>query len=213
MPIPVEDLIKLNDSQEHSETDDFTLERYQQFMRHFPPGARDVLEIGCNTGRGGEFLIRQNPSLHITGLDPVSDRLDRIPKSIYHSTLSNFADDIPLPNNSFDAIIAGEVIEHIPGSSVASSLHEFFRLLRLKGRLLLTTPNPHYIKNWIQHKSVLLDSSHVSQHTPSSMRRKLEDAGFSHIRIYGSGRLTRKVGQHLPILSAYGSYLAVGDKW
>jgi hypothetical protein len=45
------------------------------------------------------------------------------------------------------------------------------------------------------------------------MRRKLEDASFSNIRIFGSGRLTRTLGQHFPLLSAYGSYLAMGDKW
>jgi hypothetical protein len=78
---------------------------------------------------------------------------------------------------------------------------------------MLTTPNPHYLRNRLQHLSVVTDPAHVSQHTVASMRRKLEDAGFSHIRILGSGRMTRYIGQHFPWLSVYGSYLAIATKW
>jgi 2-polyprenyl-3-methyl-5-hydroxy-6-metoxy-1,4-benzoquinol methylase len=207
------DLIDVNRRQYGSETDDFTLERYAQFLRHFPSNAQDVLDIGCNTGRGGQFLKSQMPRLRLVGLDCVPDRLDKIDPNVYQRTLCGFTDDIALPGSSFDAIIAGEIIEHIPGPSVLTSLHELFRLLRLRGRLLLTTPNPHYLRNRLQGKSVLLDASHVSQHVPASMCRKLEDAGFSHIHIYGSGKMTRYLGQRFPALSVYGSYLAVAVKW
>jgi ubiquinone/menaquinone biosynthesis C-methylase UbiE len=213
MGISPEHLVEVNLAQSVSETDSFTLERYAQFLRNFPEDARDVLDIGCNTGRGGALLKSRNPRLRITGLDCVPDRLDKLPTGVYDGAICGFADDIALPDASFDVIVLGEIIEHIPGPSISPSLHELFRLFRLRGRILLTTPNPHYLRNRLQNKSVLLDSSHVSQHTPSSMRRKLEDASFSNIRIFGSGRLTRTLGQHFPLLSAYGSYLAMGDKW
>ena len=213
MGIRPEQLVEVNLAQSGSGTDSFTLERYAQFLRHFPKDAQDVLDIGCNTGRGGALLKSGDPRLRIIGLDCVPDRLDKLPTGIYDRAICGFADDVALPNDSFDVIVLGEIVEHIPGPAVLPSLHELFRLLRLKGRIMLTTPNPHYLRNRLQKKSVLLDSSHVSQHTPSSMRRKLEDVGFSNIQIYGSGRLTRTVGQHFPLLSAYGSYLAVGDKW
>jgi SAM-dependent methyltransferase len=213
MPISRTDLIEFNRGQDYSEEDNFTSERYVQFLRHFPKDARDVLDIGCNTGRGGQILKLQNPHLRIVGLDCVPDRLEKVPSNVFERTICGFADDIALESGSFDVIVAGEFIEHVPGGSVVASLHEMFRLLRLKGRVLLTTPNPLYIKNRLRNLSVLLDDSHVSQHTPSSLKRKLEDASFSHIRVCGSGRLTRKVGEYLPILSAYGSYLAVAEKW
>jgi ubiquinone/menaquinone biosynthesis C-methylase UbiE len=206
-------LIDLNRKQSVSETDSFTLERYAQFVRHFQPEVQDVLDVGCNTGRGGHVIKSKLRNSRIVGLDCVPDRLERIDRNIYQNVVVGFADHVELPSNSFDVIVAGEVIEHIPSLSIAPSLYEFFRLLRLKGRLLLTTPNPRYLRNRLQGKSVLLDASHVSQHTAAGMHRKLEDAGFSHIHICGSGKMTRYLGQYFPALSLYGSYLAVAVKW
>lgn len=207
------ELVELNRKQFYSETDGFTLRRYAQFVKHLPADTRDVLDIGCNTGRGGEVIKSKVPSVRIVGLDCVPDRLQQIDKCVYQSTICGFANNIEAPSNSFDAVVAGEIIEHIPGIAVFPSLCEIFRILRLRGRILLTTPNPHYLRNWLQNRSVVGDSSHVSQHTVASMRRRLEDAGFSRIRVYGSGRMTKYIGQRFPVLSAYGSYLAVATKW
>jgi SAM-dependent methyltransferase len=206
-------LIDINNAQGYSEADDFTAERYAQFIRYFPATTCDVLDIGCNTGRGAAVLKARFSHLHIVGLDCVPDRLARLDPGIFDKTICGFADRVNLPGGSFDTIVAGEVLEHIPSSAVFPSLCECFRLLRLGGRFLATTPNPNYVKNRWRNQSVLQEPSHVSQHTPASLRRKLEDAGFSHIRVCGSGRMTRYVGQHFPLLSVYGSYLVMGVKW
>ncbi|MGA8671903.1 MAG: methyltransferase domain-containing protein, partial [Terracidiphilus sp.] len=132
---------------------------------------------------------------------------------VYHSTICGFANEIKVPNCCFDVVVAGEILEHIPNTSVFPSLCEIFRVLRLKGRVLLTTPNPHYLRNWLQNTSVLSDPCHISQHTSSGIRRKLEDAGFAQVRVYGSGRMTRYIGQRFPFQAVYGSYLAVATKW
>lgn len=213
MSVRKAELISVNRGQFVSEADDFTAERYSQFLRHFPAKAQDVLDVGCNVGRGGAHMKSRRPELRIVGMDCVADRLEQIDPLVYDSTICGFADEISVPSGCFDAIVAGETIEHIPGSSIYPSLHEFFRVLRLKGRLLLTTPNPRYLRNKLQHKSVLFDSAHVSQHTIASIRRKLEDSSFSHIRVYGSGRMTRYLTESFPLRSVYGSYLVVATKW
>jgi 2-polyprenyl-3-methyl-5-hydroxy-6-metoxy-1,4-benzoquinol methylase len=207
------ELVERNRNQLVSEKDDFTERRYAHFVKHFPAQTQDVLDIGCNTGRGGRIMKAKKPNLRIVGFDCVPDRLERIDSGIYESTICGFGDNIDAPSGSFDAVVLGEVIEHIPGPAVFPTLCEIFRVLRLGGRILLTTPNPRYLRNWLHNKSVLLDSAHVSQHTAASMRRKLEDAGFSRVRIYGTGRMSSYVGQSFPLLSAYGSYLASGTKW
>jgi SAM-dependent methyltransferase len=208
-----EDLVSLNQNQTHSEVDPFTLERYTQFTKHFPKITNDILDIGCNTGRGGALMKSLLPSVNIVGLDVVPERLALIDPAVYKATLCGFADSIDAPSGSFDAVVAGEIIEHIPGNAIFPSLCEIFRVLRLRGRILLTTPNPRSLKNRKDGLSVLMDPSHVSQHTRASMRRKLEDAGFSSIKICGSGRMTRYLGEHAPIANLYGSYLAVAEKW
>src|ERR1700720_999955 len=93
------DLIDVNRRQHCSETDDFTLERYAQFLRHFPSNAQDVLDIGCNTGRGGQFLKSQVPGLRLVGLDCVPDRLKNIDPNVYLRTICGFTDHIALPSD------------------------------------------------------------------------------------------------------------------
>lgn len=206
-------LITLNREQTVSENDSFTARRYVTFLRHFRHGTVDVLDVGCNTGRGGAAMKAQMPGLQLVGLDCVVERLEKIDPTVYRDTVSSFSHQIALPSSSFDAIVAGEFIEHVPPPYVFPSLCEFFRLLRVRGRLLLTTPNPHYLKNRIQGKSVLLEPSHVSQHTSSSLRRRLEEIGFSRIKIYGNGRVSQFLGPYVPVPCLYGSYLVVARKW
>ena len=92
------------------------------------------------------------------------------------------------------------------------TLCEFFRLLRLKGRLLLTTPNPRYIRHFLEGTSVL-GGAHISQHYITSLRRRLAAVGFLAITIRGSGRVSSILGGHIPLRAVYGSYLAFGSKW
>ena len=44
---------KVNVLQVESEVDSFTEDRYRQFYKNFPVNVDNVLDIGCNTGRGG----------------------------------------------------------------------------------------------------------------------------------------------------------------
>jgi 2-polyprenyl-3-methyl-5-hydroxy-6-metoxy-1,4-benzoquinol methylase len=206
-------IVELNRGQKVSEDDTFTRSRYLHFMNHFDVDTRDVLDLGCNTGRGGAVMKARKAHLRIMGLDCVPERIASLDRQTYDAGVCSFSREIPLPSNSFDAIVAGEFIEHVQPEDVFPSLCECWRLLRLRGRLLLTTPNPQYIKNRISGLSVLTEPSHVSQHTPASMRRRLEDIGFSQIRVFGTGRVSSLIGRYFPILSAYGSYLIVGKKW
>jgi len=213
MPQNESGLIESNRAQKVSETDSFTPARYRQFYRHFPAGATQVLDVGCNTGRGGAVLKECNGLLELTGLDCVPERVAALDRSIYHQGLCGFTTEIPTGTASFDVVAGGEFIEHVPPVQVDGTLAEFFRVLRLKGRLLLTTPNPHYLKNKLKHLSVLLDPSHVSQHYPGCLAHRLRLIGFSNVRVFGSGRVSEYLGQRFPVLSVYGSYLIRADKW
>lgn len=206
-------LIEANRAQKGSESDSFTAGRYKQFFHHFPAGAKRVLDIGCNTGRGGEVLKSLAPSLELTGLDCVPERVTALDRAIYSKCLCGFTTEIPVESGSFDVIVAGEFLEHLPPPQVDATLAEFFRVMRLKGRVLLTTPNPNYLKNRIKSLSVLLDPAHASQHFPDCLTLRLRMIGFSNVETFGSGRVSRYIGQRFPLLSLYGSYLVCGDKW
>jgi len=208
----LDQIVMLNRENKVSEADPFTHQRYQQFVRHFSPGTHEVLDVGCSTGRGGAVMKALLPGLHITGIDCVPERVAALDSQVYHSTICGFTNDIPMPTDSFDAIVAGEFIEHLPPDAVYPTLCEFFRLLRLKGFLLLTTPNPYYIKNKIAGTSVL-GGDHVSQHYASNLKARLKDIGFSGVKIRGSGRVSTILGEYFPIGVVYGSYLVKAVKW
>ena len=200
-----------NIGQAYSEEDPFTTERYEQFFRFLPRGARSVLDVGCNTGRGGARLHELAPRLEIGGLDCVQHRLDALP-ACYTQKVYGLSTEIPLEDKSLDAIVAGEFIEHIYPNDVDRTLGEFQRVLKVGGRLLMTTPNPRYLKNLLTKLTVYQEPSHVSQHYTDTMRFRLRLHGFARVRVYGSGKVTRYLGVYFPLKMLYGSYLVTGDK-
>ena len=201
----------LNSLQLISEQDSFTGDRYRQFYKFFPSNRQHVLDLGCNIGRGGWVLKKLDKSLQISGLDCVKDRLTRIPEGIYSKTIYGLSTDIPVASNTYDVVVAGEVLEHLYPGDIDETLVEIFRVLKVGGRLLLTTPNPNDIKRKVRGQSVL-GGCHVSQHHPDVLKWRLRLIGFSRVKVFGSGKVSRYLGHRFPFLSLYGSYLALADK-
>jgi SAM-dependent methyltransferase len=198
--------------QEGSETDPFTESRYRQFARHLPAGAVKVLDVGCNTGRGGSALKAQCPGLQLHGLDLLQSRLDRLPRDVYAGTVCGSATQIPAEDETYDAIVAGEFIEHLLPMDAHRFVADAFRVLKVGGRLLLTTPNPGDVKRRLRGGTVL-GGAHLSQHHPDSFRTVLKMYGFARVRTLGSGKVTWYLGDRMPWLGVYGSFLALGDKY
>lgn len=208
----LDQVITLNRAQQQSETDRFTVRRYQQFVRHFGPNTRDVLDVGCNTGRGGSVMKALVPALRLTGIDCVPERVAALDPLVYAENICGAANKIPLASDSFDAIVSGEFLQALPPDQVDGTLCEFFRLLKPKAVLLLTTPNPRYLRNKLNGTSVL-GGAHLSQHYPESLRRRLLDIGFSGVKVRGSGGVSGMIGERFPFRSVYGSYLVRARKW
>jgi ubiquinone/menaquinone biosynthesis C-methylase UbiE len=200
-----------NIQQEVSEHDPFTLERYEQFFKFFPEGILKVLDVGCNTGRGGARLKQLSQFISIFGIDCVQERLDALPEC-YSKRIYGLSTNIPIEDQFFDVIVAGEFIEHLYPIDVDKTLCEVQRVLKIGGRLLLTTPNPNYLRNKINRTSVY-GVSHLTQHFPRVLRLRLLMHGFSGVKIYGSGKVSRYLGWNFPIKAVYGSYLVVADKY
>jgi SAM-dependent methyltransferase len=152
------------------------------------------------------------PQAKLTGLDIVPERVAALPRPPFSQGICASMHDTGLPDKSFDAIVGGEVLEHLPPSLIDPTLCEFFRILTLRGRLILTTPNPGSLRFRIKGWSVLLEESHLSQHPPHILRLRLQMTGFRNIKLRGSGRSTRYYGTRLPLF-AYGSYLCTAEKW
>jgi ubiquinone/menaquinone biosynthesis C-methylase UbiE len=205
-------IVDYNRLQIGSELDGFTDRRYFQMASMLPSEAHRILDVGCGIGRGGAVLKKLRPELSVMGIDCVPERTARLDKSIYSEIYTGFTMNLPMEDRSVDAVIAGEFLEHVPPKHIASTICEFFRVLKLHGILCMTTPNPYYIKNKIKNLSVLIDPSHVTQHYPEILRYRLMEVGFSNISIRGSGRTSMILGSRFPNF-LYGSYMITAAKW
>jgi ubiquinone/menaquinone biosynthesis C-methylase UbiE len=209
----ISDYEKLNLKQGNSEIDSFTLERYVQFCKHYTQSNNpSILDIGCNTGRGGKILRDRFPKARIHGLDVVVKRVEDISEGIYDDVFYTSAANIPLAADCLDFIVAGEVIEHIASEDIPVVLNECYRVLQKDGLLMLTTPNPHSIKVVLGNRAIFDESSHISIMPPKALAEKLKSARFKKISIYGSGKATRYLPENFPLLTPFGSYLIIGKK-
>ena len=200
----------LNEQQIHAGRDSFTPWRYFQFVRHLPARCCKILDLGCCTGVGGAEIKRRRPDLELHGFDCSEKRLSQLP-AVYagrhfgDATRMNFAD------GQFDAVLMGEFIEHLYPRDVDPCLQEVQRILSVGGRILLTTPNPAgWKKRWL-HQTVYT-TSHLSQHFAPVLKFRLKMAGFSRIRILGSGKATKFFNESFPVKNLFGSLLYLGDK-
>lgn len=195
-----------------SEVDPFTIERYKQFYKYFPVNTNRVLDVGCNTGKGGFALNQIDSSLYLCGLDCSQERLSALP-DCYTEKIHGLSNEIPTQDKCFDVIVAGEFLEHLYPIDVDRTICEFQRVLAIGGKLILTTPNPYYIRNKVFGTSVYTYVSHLTQHFPKILKSRLMMHGFSKIGVYGSGKVSRYLGSHFPFKFLYGSYLIVANKY
>lgn len=165
-----------------------------------------LLDVG-NLGDGAStcMLLRNEVREHdgrYVGLDsnePLTRRLN-LPDQVVGDLLS-----APFPDVTFDAIYAGELLEHTWEPSVM--IQECYRLLKPGGVLILDTPNPYSIVNIVRfllhrrdsmgdnrtltyHEAanafdhlkgsdhVLLQPQHKIFYTPAMLRQLLECHGF-----------------------------------
>lgn len=204
-----EDHEALNAAQAVAETDSFTPHRYAHLARHLGDANR-ILDVGCGIGRGGAVLREARPAAHIEGVELVAGRAARVPDGIYDAVtvgdLATLADGGP----RFDALVLGELIEHVPYPALEAFLASVAAVLTPGGRVVLTTPNPHYLFLRWRGGSVL-GGAHVSVHCATALAELLEVRGFRVLRVQGTGRVSGLLGAHFP-LRLYGSYLLVAER-
>lgn len=199
-----------NLDQTWSEVDTFTIERYNQFSQYIK-GGQSILDIGCNTGRGGASLKRINPTFKLFGIELIKERIDNIPSNIYELVFNDSIITATCNNLRFDAIIAGEVIEHIPKDLFMDMLHNCKKLLNEDGIILFTTPNPNSVLVKLGRDSVFKDPSHVNIMSVNELKCVVQSCGLKIQSIKGSGKASRFLGYSFP-LNLYGSYLTIISK-
>lgn len=106
-----------------------------------------VVDIGCYTGSFVQTAARRFPHMLVLGVD-YSDENIRIARLLYPDLRDrfrrmnvyrlNFSDD------SLDCVTLQEVLEHLEGA--AHAIKEINRVLKPGGVLIVSVPNPFYIR-------------------------------------------------------------------
>ena len=146
------------------------------FMLKYSQGK--ILDIGC-TGKDGGSLHREimKHNSDVYGIDVRS--LDT-PRFILGNCYM-----LPFPDDGFDTVIMGEVIEHLLYPDIA--LGEVKRVLKPSGKLVVTCPNDYssgrIINYVLRNKELEQNSDHKWVFTPRMIERLLVRYGFNVLEL------------------------------
>lgn len=124
--------------------------------------------------------IAQSAS-HCLGIDVLEDEVLALQEQGFNVRVADIV-TVEL-NESFDVIVAGEVIEHL--GNPAGLFEAARRCLRPGGVLVITTPNPFYVNRvWHNWRSRVTDNvDHIALFWPSGVAELAERAGL-RLRAY-----------------------------
>jgi SAM-dependent methyltransferase len=151
----------------------------------FPVGAGDrVLDLGCGGGRHAFELYRRGA--RVVAFDHSADELAQVgamflamgtagevPDGADGRVVQGDVLSLPFPDASFDAVIAAEVLEHIPDDERAMA--EIARVVRPGGRVAVTVPR------WWPEQICW------------ALSREYHDTPGGHVRIYKGTEVTSRL--------------------
>ncbi len=156
-----------------------------------PAGGR-VLDVGCGEGRFASALARAGHA--VVAVDVAAEPLRRVRERDPEIDARLVAPHGPWPlaDASFDAVWAGEVIEHV--LDTAAWLSEVRRVLRSGGVLALSTP----AHEWLTRLRLGLGArgfeahfdprgDHLRFYTRRALLTLLLDFGFQTVQVHASG--------------------------
>lgn len=172
---------------------------------------KKILDVGCASGYFGKKLEKKGAK--VTGIDSSAQAIYLAKKFITNALVVDLNEiKIPLKSNSFDMILASEVLEHL--INPLGTLKELYRILKPKGAYIVTTPNFMYWGNRIQflkgrfryEKDGMFDKSHIHFYTYSSLIDDLKNSKFkikNENHIYTGSKILVPMKRHFPALFAY----------
>lgn len=141
-----------------------------------------VIDIGC--------AHLPNPFLRAKELIGFDKEKTMLPSN-YARFVQGDIHELPHPfsKNHFDAIHAGEILEHIEDS--IAFLRKCLDILKPDGVIVLSTPNPNSFAErcltLTLNRRYMYTKDHVCLFPQRWLIRMMEQAGFTHISLYSGG--------------------------
>jgi 2-polyprenyl-6-hydroxyphenyl methylase/3-demethylubiquinone-9 3-methyltransferase len=148
----------------------FVPERIPLFVDAIGRGKR-VLDLGCRSGALTKHFVEGNT---VVGLDVDAAALEKAAALGIETVQGNVEDPLPFADGSFDAVVAGELFEHLqfPDALVA----EIRRVLRPGGMLVGSVPNAFRVQSrlrFLRGRAPEDDPTHLRMFSPDAMRSLL----------------------------------------
>lgn len=162
---------------------------YDAVLRRLEDVARgDVLDFGAGTGALSALIAKLPGVRTVTGAD-LAEFPERVEGPEVAWVAADLNEPLPLQSASFDTIAAIEIIEHLENPRAVA--REWRRLLRPGGALVMSTPNVESLRSLLslafrgQFAGFTRPSypAHITALLRVDVRRILEEAGFSSIRV------------------------------
>jgi SAM-dependent methyltransferase len=117
-------------------------ERTALFRQHVGGPGRRVLDVGCRAGALTRAYLDGNA---VVGIDVDRDALEEAAGLGIETVWADAQQPLPFPDESFDVVVAGEVLEHL--AAPRAFVDEAFRVLRPEGTFVGSVPNSFRLKN------------------------------------------------------------------
>lgn len=148
-----------------------------------------VLDLGCGTGRHSFEALKRGARVVAVDLDPAPLRevvgmiaamhvAGEVPPDAGPGCICGDALRLPFADESFDVVVASEVLEHIDDD--AAALREIARVLKPGGRAAVTVPRwwPERICWALSSEYRSARGGHVRVYTAGALRAQLRQAGL-----------------------------------
>ena len=147
-----------------------------------------VLDLGCRSGALTQHFLGGNS---VVGLDIDAAALEKAATLGIQPVQANVEEPLPFEDGSFDAVVAGELFEHLqfPDALVA----EIGRVLRPGGVLAGSVPNAFRVQSrlrFLRGEPPEDDPTHLRMFSPAALRQLLSRFGRVELRYVG-GRYAR----------------------
>lgn len=158
-----------------NEQDAMTREKIKRLIEYLPKRKARILDLGIGQGYLEQKLKELGIKHEIHGVDISKTAIDRARKKFNGKfTVTDILKiDNLYPANSFDVIIAIEVIEHISPNDIFTLYRKIYTLLRRNGTFIVSTP----INEGLLYKKVN-PSNHVRDYSEPILRTEFMLANF-----------------------------------